>query len=115
MEAIVRGELERLAELALAASRTGASHRETALDAATSHISAALSTLLHVGLLTEMAYTTCRDLSLAHLAWSHHTAASESSITEALAAGADDPERIRRACALGFADRGRDQVKPHEL
>lgn len=61
------------------------------------------------------AYAVCRDLSLSQLAWSHHTAATEEAITEALAAGAYDPERIRRACRLGFGDRGKPIVEAHNL
>ncbi|MEA2271930.1 MAG: hypothetical protein QOI98_638, partial [Solirubrobacteraceae bacterium] len=61
------------------------------------------------------AYTACRDLSLSRLAWVHHTGATESAIAEALAVEASDPERVRRACELGFADRGNEQVASHEL
>src|SRR3954468_10518257 len=46
------------------------------------------------------AYTSCRDLDLALLAWVHHCAATEPAIIDALAAQAIDPERIRRACRL---------------
>jgi hypothetical protein len=63
----------------------------------------------------QMAYTECRDLSLSHLAWVHHAAAIESSITEAIVSGAGDPDRLRRACRRGFADRGSEVVSPHRL
>lgn len=61
------------------------------------------------------AYSACQGLSLTQLAWAHHTAATESAIADALAADASDPERVRRACALGFADRGKEQVTQHEF
>jgi hypothetical protein len=61
------------------------------------------------------AYSACRDLSLSRLAWVHHTTATESAITDALATEANDPERIRRACELGFADRGKEEVPSHHL
>src|SRR4051794_4195817 len=157
MEAIVRGELEQVEQLALSASRTGERRREEARQAAASHASVALTTLLHVGLITRSeeaewrerlggalgdptrlqrrrfsvridgdgqptaeerarsAYLVCRDLTLGRLAWLHHTAATESAIADALAAEASDPDRTRRACELGFADRGKEAVRPHEL
>jgi hypothetical protein len=61
------------------------------------------------------AYALCRDASLGQLAWSHHTAATEEAVTEALAAGTREPERIRRACRRGFADRGQMQVAIDDL
>jgi hypothetical protein len=56
-----------------------------------------------------------RDLSLSQLAWVHHTAAVESAIADTLAAEAGDAERIRRACELVFADRGKDDLPPRQL
>jgi hypothetical protein len=61
------------------------------------------------------AYAVCRDLSLTQLAWSHHTAATEEAITEALAAAAHDPERVRRACRLGIGDRGKPIVEARDV
>jgi hypothetical protein len=92
MEAMVRGELEQVEQLALSASRTGERHREEALRAAASHASVALTTLLHVGLITR---------------------SEEAEWRERL--GGATPERIRRACELGFADRGQEAVRPHDL
>jgi hypothetical protein len=61
------------------------------------------------------AYAVCRDLSLTKLAWSLHTGASEHAVVEALAVDAGDAERVRRPCGLGFADRGKRVVEPHDL
>jgi hypothetical protein len=159
MEATVQGELDLVEQLALTASRAGEQHREEAVRAATSHASVALTTMLHVGLVSRAeegewrerlgralgdwkrlerrnftitlhgnspreptdderarsAYSACRGLSVSRLAWVHHTAATESVIAEALAVEASDPESVRRACELGFADRGNEPVTSHEL
>ena len=61
------------------------------------------------------AYGVCRGSSLTHLAWTLHTAADEQAVAEVLAERADDPARIRRACALGFEDNGRDSVPLRDL
>jgi len=153
----VLAELQYVEQRALSAATTGEQHREQALAAVASHASAALATLLHIGLITpdedtqwrtrlgrvlgdanrlarttytiksghsreptaedqaRSAYSVCRDLSLTHLAWTHHTAASESAIADALANDASDPARVRRACELGFADRGKAVVTPLDL
>jgi hypothetical protein len=61
------------------------------------------------------AYAVCRDLSLSQLAWTHHTAATEEAIADALAADSPDPERVRHACAHGFTDRGKTVVPMRDL
>jgi hypothetical protein len=148
MEPRVEAELEQVERSALSAAGAPEERREEALLLVGSYASAALSTLLHLGLITREedrewrerlapvvgerikvgrfritasgpeptertakdeathAYAICRDLTLTQLAWSVHTAATEEVITEALAAEASDPDRIRRACRRGFADRG---------
>jgi hypothetical protein len=100
VERLVRalGDPKRLARRSFTISRAATSpHEPTADERATA------------------AYSACRDLSLSRLAWAHHTTATESAISDALAAEGSDPERIRRACELGFADRGKDEVPSHHL
>ncbi len=157
MQANVLAELEYVEQRAVGAAATGEQHRERALTAVASHAAAALSTLLHIGLITpeedaawrarlgralgdenrlartgytitvggprtptaedqaRSAYLACRDLALTHLAWVHHTAANEAAIAEAVAGDAHDPMRVRRACELGFADRGKTHLALPDL
>lgn len=150
-------EMEQFEQMAMAAAEAPADLRDEALLLAAARASGALSTLVHLGLISpeedrewrerlqpvvgdqirlrrfritmagderkepspadqaRHAYGVCRDLSLSHLAWTHHTAATEEAITETLAADTRDPERVRRACKLGFGDRGKSVVQAHDL
>lgn len=60
-------------------------------------------------------YLQCRDMSLGQLAWLLHSAATQTAIADAFAVQTHDPDRIRRASELGFADRGKASVSPRDL
>jgi hypothetical protein len=130
--------------------------RDEAVSAAIAYASAALSTLVHLALLTreedresrermasslgdailrrehritkvgesanrtaeqeaQFAYTICRDADLNQLAWSLYTAATVDGVITALTEGAEDPDRVQRACRIGFDDSGKPAVPIREL
>jgi hypothetical protein len=92
VEPIVGRELEQIEQMAAAASQATMG-RDAVLASTRAYVSGALSTLVHLGLVTPD-----EDQQ-----WRERLASS-------LDDGSLDPERIRNACRRGFADRGKSVV-----